>query len=385
MLLFLAGMGDLRMMLARTMQAWNESMSSSSSHVMRVLWSSTFSLRRLRTVLIASGLWGLIMSLGFEGSTLSVLVRTMFAGLIALLVFGILEHWPPRLPTFLARWVLQVLGVAISMPLAIAMYYLATTETGAAPFWEDGTRLTGFITLTVSSILFAPWIAMTALLRQRDESVRSQALAFERERHKLEQAALDSRLHLLQVQVQPHFLFNTLANVRELVESRSPQAPAVLDSLIAYLRASVPRLNAAATSLGQELELVRAYLELMQMRMPDRLEFSIRTDPDSEALHCLPLTLMTLVENAIRHGIDPSEEGGFINIDVRVQDKRCHLRVSDSGIGLQQSATAPGTGLSSLRERLQLAFSGDADLRLFEAEPHGLIAEVECPVQWCHS
>jgi LytS/YehU family sensor histidine kinase len=325
------------------------------------------------------------MSLGFEGSTLSVLVRTMFAGLIALLVFGILEHWPPRLPTFLARWVLQVLGVAISMPLAIAMYYLATTETGAAPFWEDGTRLTGFITLTVSSILFAPWIAMTALLRQRDESVRSQALAFERERHKLEQAALDSRLHLLQAQVQPHFLFNTLANVRELVESRSPQAPAVLDSLIAYLRASVPRLNAAATSLGQELELVRAYLELMQMRMPDRLEFSIRTDPDSEALHCLPLTLMTLVENAIRHGIDPSEEGGFINIDVRVQDKRCHLRVSDSGIGLQQSATGPGTGLSSLRERLQLAFSGDADLRLFEAEPHGLIAEVECPVQWCHS
>jgi signal transduction histidine kinase len=357
-------------------------MSSLASQVQHGL-SSIFRPRRLRTVLIASGIWGLVISLGFEVSTLSVVVRTVFVGLFALLVFGLLEYWPRQLPAWLARWVLQVVGVAISVPLSVALYYIATTEAGAPQFWEGGPRLVGFMMLTVTGMLFAPWIAMTALLRQRDESVRSQALAFERERTRLEQAALDSRLHLLQAQVRPHFLFNTLANVRELVESRSPRAPAVLDSLVAYLRASVPRLDEPGITLGQELELVRAYLELMQMRMPDRLEFSIRTEPESEALRCPPLTLMTLVENAVRHGIDPSEEGGCIDIDVRLQDQRCRLRVSDSGMGLQQTGTGPGTGLSSLRERLQLAFDGDAALRLFERKPYGLVAEVEFPVQWC--
>lgn len=347
--------------------------------------SSIFTPRRLRTVLIASGIWGLVMSLGFEVSTLSVVVRTVLVGLFALLVFGLLEYWPRQLPAWLARWVLQVAGVAISVPLSVALYYVATTEAGAPPFWEGGSRLMGFAMLTVTGMLFAPWMAMAALLRQRDESVRSQALAFERERTKLEQAALDSRLHLLQAQVRPHFLFNTLANVRELVESRSPRAPGVLDSLIAYLRASVPRLDQPGITLGQELELVRAYLELMQMRMPDRLEFSIRTDPNSEALRCPPLTLMTLVENAVRHGIDPSEEGGSINIDVRVQDHRCRLSVSDSGMGMRETGSRQGTGLSSLRERLELAFDGDAVLRLLENKPSGLVAEVEFPVQWSRS
>lgn len=345
--------------------------------------SSVLRPRRLRTVLIVSVIWGLILSLGFTVSTLSVVIRTVFVGLFALVVFGLFEQWPRQLPNWLARWVLQVLGVAVSIPLAVALYYIVTTESGAPPFWEGGKRLMGFAMLTVSGVLFAPWIAMSALLRQRDESVRSQALAFERERNKLEQTALDSRLHLLQAQVQPHFLFNTLANVRELVVSGSPRAPAVLDSLIAYLRASVPRLDEPAITLGQELELVRAYLELMQMRMPDRLAFSILTDPGYESLRCPPLTLMTLVENAVRHGIDPSEEGGRIDIAVRIRDQRCHLHVRDSGMGMQQTGTGPGTGLSSLRERLQMAFDGDAVLRLHEGELHGMVAEVEFPVQWC--
>jgi LytS/YehU family sensor histidine kinase len=357
-------------------------MSSLASRLRHGL-SSIFRPRRLRTVLIASGIWGLVMSLAFEVSTLSVVVRTLFVGLSALLVFGLFELWPRQLPAWLARWVLQVVGVAVSIPLSVALYYIVTTEAGAPPFWEGGSRLMGFVMLTVTGMLFAPWVAMAALLRQRDESVRSQALAFERERTRLEQAALDSRLHLLQAQVRPHFLFNTLANVRELVESRSPRAPAVLDSLVAYLRASVPRLDEPGMTLGQELALVRAYLELMQMRMPDRLEFSIRTDPDSEALRCPPLTLMTLVENAVRHGIDPSEEGGTIDIDVRVQGQRCRLRVSDSGVGMRRTGNGPGTGLSSLRERLQLAFHGDAALRLYERKPNGLVAEVELPVQRC--
>ena len=337
--------------------------------------------RRLRVVLIATVLWGLFLSLAFESSTLSVLARTLSIGLVALLVFGLLEQWPRRTPRWLARWVLQVAGVALAVPLTVSVYYLATSETGVLPFWEGGTRLMGFMMLTVTGLLFAPWIAMAALLRQRDESVRSQALAFERERSELERAAMDARLRLLQAQVQPHFLFNTLANVRELVVSGSAQAPAVLDSLIAYLRAAVPRLDEPAITLGQELELVRAYLDLMQMRMPDRLQFSIKYEQEHRSLRCPPMTLMTLVENAVRHGIDPSEEGGRIEVNVKVENQRCRVRVSDTGVGLQQQAGGLGTGLSTLRERLQLAFGDEAALRLEAQEPHGLVAELEFPAQ----
>jgi sensor histidine kinase YesM len=239
----------------------------------------------------------------------------------------------------------------------------------------------GYGLLTGTGILLAPWVAMSALLRARDEVVRNQAVAFERERGELERQALDARLRLLQAQVQPHFLFNTLANVRELVDSGSSQASAVLNSLIAYLRAAVPRLNEPATTLGQELDLVRAYLELMHMRMPDRLQFEIHADDAARALRCPPMTLLTLVENAVRHGIDPGEEGGRIEVRVRVQDGRCRAQVIDTGVGLRNSGESLGTGLSTLRERLELTFGGDARLRLVTQEPRGVRAEVDFPAR----
>src|SRR6185436_20669212 len=127
-------------------------------------------------------------------------------------------------------------------------------------------------------------------------------------------------------------------------------------------------------TLGQELELVRAYLELMRMRMPDRLEFAVNVDTQANALQCPPVTLLTLVENAVRHGIDPSEEGGRIDIDVRLRDARCSVRVRDTGVGLQPTSRGLGTGLSTLRERLQLTFGNDAHLHLSEVQPHGVCA-----------
>jgi len=340
-----------------------------------------FGWRRLRITLVASLVWGLWLSLVFESSTLSVVGRTLAIGLIALSVFGFFERWPRRLPAGLARWVLQVLGVAFSVPFTVSVYYLATSETGVLPFREGGTRLMGFTILSVTGMLFAPWFAMSALLRQRDESVRNQAREFERERGKLERAAIDARLRFLQAQIQPHFLFNTLANVRELVESRSAQAPIVLDRLIIYLRAAVPRLDEAAITLARELELVGAYLELMQMRMPDRLQFSIEAEADVESVCCPPMTILTLVENAVRHGIDPSEEGGWIKVDVQVHEQQCHIMVGDTGVGFANTAEGLGTGLATLRERLQLAYGTEAKLELRERKPHGVVAELNFPAR----
>jgi LytS/YehU family sensor histidine kinase len=230
-------------------------------------------------------------------------------------------------------------------------------------------------------LLLGPWISVAALFRQIRGEAQKQALAFELERSEFERKALDARLRLLQAQVEPHFLFNTLANVRELVDAGSPQASSVLASLIAYLRAAVPRLHETATTLGQELELVRAYLEVMHMRMPDRLQFTLQADDAARVLFCPPMTLLTLVENAVRHGIDPSEEGGRIEVRVRLQDGRCRAEVIDSGVGLGRIADGLGTGLTNLRERLQLAFGGDAKLKVVALEPHGVRAELDFPAK----
>ncbi len=179
----------------------------------------------------------------------------------------------------------------------------------------------------------------------------------------------------------PHFLFNTLANIQALVEAGSPKAPEVLRSLVAYLRAAVPRLNETVTTLGQEIELVRAYLELMRMRLPDRLEFELNVADAAPGLRCPPMTLLTLVENAVRHGIDPAEEGGSIAVDVRVTEGRCWIRVADSGAGLQASGRGLGTGLTALRERLALVFGDAASLRIRAREPRGVVAELEFPAR----
>jgi LytS/YehU family sensor histidine kinase len=298
-----------------------------------------------------------------------------------MLVFGLFEQWPKRLPRWLARWVLQVLGVALVIPPTTAIIYWLSTHAGAPPFYQVQDRMEGFGMLVGIGLLVAPWAALAALVRQKEALARHQALAFDLERSQLERQALDARLRLLQAQVAPHFLFNTLANVQAMVDAGSPQASAVLRSLIAYLRAAVPRLNEPATTLGQELELVQAYLELMHMRIPDRLQFALHVDEAALALRCPPMTLLTLVENAVRHGIDPSEEGGRIDIHVHRRDDRCVVRVSDTGAGLRQTASGLGTGLSALRERLQLTFGGDARLSVSAQHPRGVCAELDFPAR----
>jgi signal transduction histidine kinase len=336
--------------------------------------------KRVRFTLITSTLFGLMLSAGSVTPTPIVVARAWIVGFAVLLVFGFFEQRPRHLKRWLARWVLQLVAVVMVVPFASLFAYWATTG-GNPDFKNDQKRLMGYGQLTGIGMFFAPWIALGAMVRQREAFARDQALAFELERSNLERNALDARLRLLQAQVEPHFLFNTLANVQALVDAGSPQASKVLASLIAYLRAAVPRMHEPATTLGQELQLVRAYLELMQMRMPDRLQFELRIDPAAKEMQCPPMTLMTLVENAVRHGVDPSEEGGRIDVDVRLRDGRCWVRVSDTGVGLQPTAGGLGTGLSTLRERLQLTFGGEAQLRLLAVEPHGVSAELEFPAR----
>jgi LytS/YehU family sensor histidine kinase len=318
---------------------------------------------------------------GWKVSYAVLIFRWLYIGALCLLAFGVFERWPRTPPRWIARWVMQVIAVAVVVPIATWTAYFITTQADPVPFWQDKDRMIGFATFTILSLLIAPWMAVSALIGQISGKVQRQALAFELERSELERKAVDARLRLLQAQVEPHFLFNTLANVRELVESGSAQASAVLNSLIAYLRAAVPRLHEPATTMKQEIELVRAYLEVMHMRMPDRLQFLLHVEDSSLTLHCPPMSLLTLVENAVRHGIDPSEAGGRIEVRVAEENGQCRCQVIDTGVGMQDSFDNIGTGLTNLRERLQLMFGDAARLRLTPLVPQGVSAELEFPAR----
>ena len=333
-------------------------------------------LKRLHVTFIVAALMFTLLALNSNAHLPTLATQVFVPALAALGVFSLLERWPRRLPRFVARWALQVVAVTVTVPAVVLGLFLSTITPGRPPFWEVRDMLNGFLVLSTMGMLVASWVAVSALLRQRDALV----IQAERRRGELERQALDAQLRLLQAQVEPHFLFNTLANVQALVDAGSPRASPVLQSLVAYLRAAVPRLSEPEHRVGQELEMVRAYLALMQLRMPDRLHFSVAVEPGLELQRCPPMTLLTPVENAVRHGIDPSLDGGRIDVRLRrLASGRCLAEVRDTGVGLQPTSAGLGTGLSTLRERLQLAFGAAAELRLSEVAPHGMLVEIEFP------
>jgi hypothetical protein len=337
--------------------------------------------RRVQFVLGVSVLFGALNSLPATAPAIHVTIgHAVAAGLAALLSFGLFERHPARLLPWLPRWILQLVGVVVAVPLGVLLAHSISMAIDVHRAHESA-QMTGLAILIVEGLLFGPWIALGAMVRQRDVFVRDQALAFELERSELERKASEARLRLLQAQVKPHFLFNTLANVQALVDAQSPRASSVLKSLTAYLRAAVPRSQESTTTIGEEIELVRAYLDVMNMRMPDRLQYAVQVDDGAAGLRCPPMTLLTLVENAVRHGIDPGEDGGRIDVEVSARGGRCSVKVTDTGVGLRGNSRSLGTGLAALRERLHLVFGGDAEMRLEEIVPHGVRASLEFPAR----
>ena len=340
------------------------------------LWAS-LTPRRIAINLIVATVAAIALNPIFVTPFLSVWGRSIFVGLMLLVAFDIAGHWPSR---WLPRWVVQVAAVVITAPVATLVAYLVMVQGDVTSFQRNEGLLWGFFSIATTGLAVGLTLALGALYRERDAQARSQALAFELERSTLEKQALDARLRLLHAQVEPHFLFNTLANVQQLVESGSERAGPVLNSLIAYLRATMPSLAQTSSTLGHEIGLVRAYLELMRMRMPDRLAFDVAVPDALAGLPFPPMALLTLVENAVRHGIDPSETGGRIEVGARADARQACVEVwvSDTGAGMDEKA-APGTGLANLRERLKATYGDAARLELCDETPHGLRATLVLP------
>ena len=175
-------------------------------------------------MLVTCSVFYLLMLHGWLASYTLLAGRILFVGLFVVLAFGLFERWPARLPRWFARWALQVVAVAVAVPIGTAIVYAVTTIGDPQHWWQSQTRLFGFGQMTVMGLLVSPWIVVAALLRQIKDDAHKLALTFELERSEHARNALDARLRLLQAQVAPHFLFNTLANVRELVSTASPRA-----------------------------------------------------------------------------------------------------------------------------------------------------------------
>ncbi|MFO1340577.1 MAG: histidine kinase [Burkholderiaceae bacterium] len=222
-----------------------------------------------------------------------------------------------------------------------------------------------------------------ALLRlaAADRLARARLAEAAREREWLAAQQLQAEMSALQAQIEPHFLFNTLANVKRLYEVAPHRGRDMLVSLVAYLRAALPSMRTHESRLGDELERVRHYLEILRMRMGDRLRFEIDARPGLRDALVPPLVLPTLVENAIQHGLSPLPEGGSVWIKARVAaDGRLDIEVRDDGRGFVGSGGS-GVGLANTRARLAGLYGAAASLSLEAGEPRGVVARVCLPLR----
>lgn len=193
--------------------------------------------------------------------------------------------------------------------------------------------------------------------------------------------AAQARLKLLESQLEPHMLFNTLANLRVLIDSDTPRALNMLDHLIAYLRATLSASRTSAHSLQAEFDRLRDYLELMAIRMGARLTYTLQLPPNLAALQIPALLLQPLVENAIGHGLEPKIDGGTVSVQASRHGDVLTLQVIDTGLGMASGAPAPtaGFGLSQVRERLATAYGAAAQLTILPSPQPGLCVRIDLP------
>jgi signal transduction histidine kinase len=211
------------------------------------------------------------------------------------------------------------------------------------------------------------------------------------DREALSRQLAEARLQAMQAQVEPHFLFNTLAAVEHLIETDPPRAAKMQRNLIGYLRSVMPNFRKPESTLGREVDICRNYLEILKVRMEERLHVDINLPPELESASVPPLMLQSIVENAIRHGLEPKPEGGHLHLRAEAADGRLAITVVDTGTGFNAANAAAngrnggGVGLSNIRERLNAMFGERGRLTISPNVPHGTQVRLEIPYPYTAS
>ncbi|HEV3239515.1 MAG TPA: histidine kinase [Casimicrobiaceae bacterium] len=263
-------------------------------------------------------------------------------------------------------------------------YYAAVTVVGVfGGYWLGFTLLhwneargyvfspQGATQVLVLSLIISAILASIFLARERQ--ARAEA-AFQRERARVEVAEHQfhlAQLKLLEAQIEPHFLYNTLANVISLVDSDPAAAKRMVGRLIDYLRHAALASGPAEATVGRQIELLRAYLDLMALRTDARLSYRVDMAPDIAALSLPPMLLQPLVENAIKHGLEPKVAGGLVCVAARRENSTLVLSVADNGLGFRitRGDASGGLGLANLRGRLETLYGARARLTIEDTQP----------------
>ena len=325
--------------------------------------------------------------LGLEWMERVVVRAWLAAGLVAVVAF----FWAGKSP-WLRWYVLLILSYAAAnlglesiarlrkQPLEIRLAFVAAVAAaaiGAALAAMLVRQLEGSVLSSISnlrfdfglSFVFSALILISSIL-EREAHFRAMH----------ERQLVELKLNALQAQIEPHFIYNTLANVQQLVRSSPSEAGRMLESLVCYFKAVIPEVRSGRATVGQECRRAEAYLSIMRIRLGGRLDYTIHIPDDLHGIAVPPLSLMTLVENAVKHGVDANPSGGLVRILGSRDKGRLRLRVIDNGAGFGDE-TGGGTGLTNLRERISTLYGDRATLELSHVEPSGVEATLELPIE----
>jgi signal transduction histidine kinase len=237
-----------------------------------------------------------------------------------------------------------------------------------------------------AGVLYAAIVGAIVYLRAQHVSIANTKLSAAKKESDVARQLTETKLRMLQAQIEPHFLFNTLASAQQLASHGAPEAAKLIGHLVRLLRISIPSMRDERGALQREFEQINAYLAIMQTRMGDRLQFEVTSPPELADFPLPPALAMTLVENAIKHGIEPSRDGGRVDVRATEANGLLTITVADTGVGLAASAkekeTGSGIGLSNIAQRLQAIYGDHAKLSVKENAPHGCIATLTFPLEF---
>jgi sensor histidine kinase YesM len=260
----------------------------------------------------------------------------------------------------------------------------------AAISWK-ALLLVSFLSLVLAGILRHPtpvfFLIIVSIIikviaggKRRAERIATEATK-RAETEQLGRTVLEARMEALQAQIEPHFLFNTLASIDQLIQTDPPRASRMQQSLIRYLRSAMPQMREGRRpSLGQQLDLCGAFLEIMAVRMEGRLQPVVSVPEGLRSAVFPSMMLQTLVENAIKHGLEPKPEGGRLEISGEIVDGQLAVHVLDSGIGFMPKVEG-GVGLANVRERLKVLYNGRAELIITVPPAGGTCATIKVPYE----
>ncbi len=346
--------------------------------------------------LIYTGLWNTLIALFLTGVSLLFGQSGMgfmayffpiclIANLVGYLIHGtlaaldyLLRGWPSRIKGIAAvSYHLVVIGTCVTFGVATGNALLK----GINPvhYLMQSAALATIVPFALGMSLF-----MFMLLRSSERRIENETLAARQSEQIAAAAQLlaEARLRALQAQIEPHFLYNTLANVLSLIDAQPAQARHMLERFIDYLRASLTASRAEQATLGAELDLAGAYLDVLAVRMGERLRYRIDVAHATRALRVAPMLLQPIVENAVMHGLEPKVNGGEIVLRAHPDGDALRIEVADSGAGLtsRPARAGGGVGLANLRARLHSLYGPGAQLQLLENQPCGMTVRVLLPL-----